>query len=167
MRHNRSVARAEAANDGQQVDGNGGVISFWGPDGSVNPLNPNADALSGDPQAEDDLVEGMPAPKLPKYSEVAQDPEGKKYLIVTMPLDENNASQTGCSAAEDLGPPPSFSEIAAATAASALIDEPPPCYDEISIGMPHAEESNGGTPEEASPNIHDGETSESTESSRV
>ena len=84
-----------------------------------------------------------------------------------MPPSENASSQTGPSAVQELGPPPSFSEVTGST--DVPIDEPPPCYDEVSIGITAAEQSDPTEEQRDPSNVRpDGQGLESNEeSSRV
>jgi len=153
LRHNRENLRnvnnlASAA----VVD----ATSFWGPDGSVNPpqgmyMNWLGDLDAGSDNGGNGINggnaengEGRDANrsgmfKLPKYSEVVNDPEGKKFMIVNVPQDPPPAdldtpvpgysgapppiegNEEGQNTPNVMSPPPLDDE-----------SDPPPSYEQVS-----------------------------------
>ena len=122
--------------------------SFWGPDGSVNPpvsanwlseLEPDEVLSADNPDGSGNLVFSHTSNfKLPKYSEVAKDPEGKKFLIVNMPQTSSSPGEEPASTSFD--DPPSFSRIAEDC-------PPPPLPPDVAESEPSAL-NRQGTPHE-------------------
>ena len=160
LRRNReNIRRINNLTGGDAVAGS---ASFWGPDGSVNPpvagnwLNElerdeynmnetsNTNGNGSSPTGAGSLF------KLPNYSEVAKDPEGKKFLIVnipspvaapTSPSDECPGYSGAVAGSDDYDRPPPSDEneaqgIETSLNATALnendFSEPPPSYEQVS-----------------------------------
>jgi len=144
-----------------------GSASFWGPDGSVNPpvatnwmndleraeFNIDENNTNGNRNSNTGSSGGMNAMfKLPNYSEVAKDPDGKKFLIVNIPNPNTNSnnnppddeacpsySGTGASPSTvdyDRPPPPAaegteMQQTGNNTDEVTEFDGPPPSYDQV------------------------------------